>query len=261
MRPRFLVVLLALALPAAAQAKEPIKITVCGESGCSAASPAIHDDPFGGGGSDGVRRPPPGPYYRLELDAGGHEKWSIFYVPAARALAIPNERGWIDWRPLAGPGASVVRRLARPIEPFTEPTVSEALLDSRPLPGDPGSYLTLLQVEGALRTWPEGESVPLELRSERPSPWTNISFGYYPANDVLLQATGTFVRLPAALVADLEGSLRPGRSEKAAPPFAERPSTGLSWLWPALAAGCGLLAAAGAILGLRRLTGRTERLA
>lgn len=260
MRRRFLLVVLALAVPAAAHAKEPIKITVCGESGCSAASPAIRENPFPGGGSDGVQMVPPGPYYRLELDAGGNDRWSIFYVPGTRTLAIPTERGWIDWQSLAGPGATVVRRLARTIEPFPAPTVSEALLDSRPLPGDPGSHLALLHVHGPLDL-PDGESVPLELRSDRPSPWTNISFRYYPADDVLLRATGAFVRLPPELVADLEASLGRGRGDKAIPPAAEGASSGLSWLWPLLAAGGALLAAAGAILGGRRLTARIERLA
>ena len=257
---RFLLVLLALALPAAAQAKGPIKITVCGESGCSAASAAIHEDPFGGGGSEPVRPAPPGAYYRLDLDAGGQDKWSIFFVPAARGLAIPNERGWIDWRPLAGPAASVVRRLARTIEPFAQPRVSEALLDSRPLPGDPDSYLTLLHVDGPIDL-PDGESVAFELRSDRPSPWTNIVFRYYPADDVLLSATGAFVRLPPEFVADLEAPLGSERGDKASTPLAERPTAGLSWLWRALAVGGGLLAAAGAFLGVRRLAARSERLA
>ena len=261
MRRRVLPILLALALPAAADAKGPIKITVCGESGCSAASAAMHHDPFGGSGAGAPRAAPPGPYYRIDLNAGGREEWSIFYVPAARVLAIPNERGWMEWRPLAGPAASFVRRHARTIAPFPEPTVSEALLDSRRLTGDPDSYLAVLHVDGALDA-PDGESVALELRSDRPSPWTNVSYRYYPADDVLLRMNGAFVRLPPALVADLEASLGPEQVDRTARPPAERPSTGLSWLWPALAIGGGLLlAGVAALLGVRRRTARRARLA
>jgi hypothetical protein len=245
-------------VPAAAQAKEPIKISVCGESGCSAASNPIAHDPFGGSGDAG-QAAPPGAYYRLDLDAGG-EGWSIFYVPAAQALAIPDDRGWIDWRALAGPGASVVRRLARGVEPFPRPTVSEATLNSRPLPGEPASYLALLEIRGAFAL-PDGESVPLELRSDRPSPWTNISYRYYPDDDALLRATGTFVRLPPRLAAHLEASLSRQRDGTALSPPAKRSDgKGFPWLWLALGLGGGLLAVGGATLGARRMGVRGARL-
>src|SRR5215218_11331281 len=63
-----LLFLVAVAVPAAAQAKEPIKIGVCGESACSAASnPIVGHDPFGGSGVEPTDAAPPGPYYRLDL--------------------------------------------------------------------------------------------------------------------------------------------------------------------------------------------------
>ena len=258
MRRRVPLLLVVLLVPATAQAKEPIKISVCGESGCSAASNPIHHDPFGGSDVD-ANSPAPGAYYRLDLDAGG-ERWSLFYVPAARAVAIPNDRGRFDWRALAGPGAPVVRRLARGVEPFPPPTVSGASLNSRPLPGKPASYLALLETRGAF-VLPEGGSVPLELHSDRPSPWTNISYRYYPENDVLLRATGAFVRVPPELVADLEASLRTPRSENAATPAKRSNRAGFPWLWLALGLGGGPLAAAGAALAARRLAARGPRLA
>jgi hypothetical protein len=255
-----LLFLVALAVPAGAQAKEPIKISVCGESGCSAASnPIVGHDPFGGSGVEPTQAAPPGPYYRLDLHAGGDEGWSIFYVPAARALAIPDDRGWVDWQTIAGPGAPVVRRLARAVEPFPGTIVSEALLNSRPLQGDPASYLALLEIRGEFDL-PDGESVPLELRSDQASPWTNISYRYYPDDDVLLRATGAFVRLPPRLVADLEASLGRQQGGKAVPPSAKRSDgAGFPWLWLALGLGGGLLAAAGTALGARRLAARGPR--
>lgn len=253
---------MALVVPATAQAKEPIEISVCGESGCSAASNPIggHRDPFGGSGVGATQGPPPGPYYRLDLTSGD-ETWSIFYVPAASVLAIPNDRGWPSWLTFGGPGASVVRRLARGVEPFDRPTVSEALLDSRPLPGDPTSYLALLEIDGPLDL-PEGGSVPLELRSDQPSPWTNVSYPYYPEDRVLLRATGSFVRLPPMLVSELDSSLGAARPETSGPPPA-MPSqqSGFPWLWLALGLTLGVLAAAGATLLARRRAGRGVRLA
>jgi hypothetical protein len=257
-----LLFLVALAIPATAQAKEPIEISVCGESGCSAASNPIarHHDPFGGSGVGATQAPPPGPYYRLDLTSGD-ESWSIFYVPAARVLAIPDDRGWPDWLTMGGPGASVVRRLAQGVEPFNRPIVSEALLNSRPLPGDPTSYLALLEIDGRFDL-PEGESVPLELRSDQPSPWTNIIYPYYPEDGVLLRATGSFVRLPPMLVSDLDSSLGAERREKAVPPSAMRSDQGgLPWLWLALGLALGLLAAAAAALLARRRAARGVRLA
>jgi hypothetical protein len=245
-------------VPAAAQAKEPITISVCGESGCSEASNPIVQNPFGG--SDGANPPAsPGAYYRLDLHAG-RERWSIFYVPAAQALAIPDERGWIDWQALAGPGAPVVRRLARGVEPFPRPIVSEALLDSRLLPGEPTSYLALLEIRGAFAV-PDGESVPLELRSDRRSPWTNISYRYYPDDGVLLRATGAFVRLPPRIVEDLEAELGTPRSVETATHPERSDRTGFPWLWLALGLGVGLLAVAGATLAVLRLAKRGPRLA
>jgi hypothetical protein len=256
-----LLFLVALAVPSVAQAKGPIKITVCGQSGCSEASNAIVGDPFGGSGDGPTQAAPPGPYYRLDLDAGRGEVWSIFYVPAARALAIPNDRGWIDWQALAGPGARVVRRLANTVEPFALPAVSVALLNSRPLPGDAAAYLALLRIRGEFDP-PDGDSVPFELRSDRPSPWTNVSYFYYPEDDVLVRTTGSFVRLPAGAAAHLEASLSPQWDGRALPAPA-KPSDGKSfpWLWLALGLGGGLLAVGAATLGARRIGARGTRLA
>ena len=167
----------------------------------------------------------------------------------------------MDWQTLAGPGARVVRRLARSVEPFTLPTLSAALLNSRPLPGDAASYLALLEIRGGFDL-PDGESMPLELRSDRPSPWTNIPYRYYPDDDVLLRAPGTFVRLPPRLVAHLEASLGPQREGKALPSPAKRSDgRNFRWLWLALGLGGGLLAVGGATLGARRMAARGARLA
>jgi hypothetical protein len=256
-----LLFLVALVVPSVAQAKEPIKISVCGQSGCSEASSPIVGDPFGGSGDGSTRAAPPGPYYRLDLDAGGGEVWSIFYVPAARALAIADDYGWVDWQTIAGPGARAVHRLARGVEPFALPPVSAALLNSRPLPGDAVSYLALLKIRGDFAL-PDGDSVAFELRSDRSSPWTNVPYRYYPDDNVLLAAPGTFVRLPSGPAAQLEASLDPQWDGGAPAPPAER-SDGESfpWLWLALGLGGGLLALGGAIPGARRMGARRTRLA
>jgi hypothetical protein len=162
---------------------------------------------------------------------------------------------------VAGPGARAVRRLARSVEPFALPIVSAALLNSRPLPGDAASYLALLKIRGEFDL-PDGDSVPLELRSDRPSPWTNVPYLYYPDDDVLLRAPGSFVRLPPGPAAHLEASLDTAWDGTALAPPAER-SNGESfpWLWLALGLGGGLLAVGGAILAIRRMGARRTRLA
>jgi hypothetical protein len=256
-----LLFLVALVVPSVAQAKEPIKISVCGQSGCSEASSPIVGDPFGGSGDGPTPAASPGPYYRLDLDAGGGEVWSIFYVPAARALAIPDDHGWVNWQALAGPGARAVHRLARNVEPFALPTVSEALLNSRRLPGDAESFLALLKIRGEFAL-PDGDSVPFALRSDRSSPWTNVPYRYYPDDDVLLTTPGTFVRLPPGPAANLEVSLDPQWDGRALTPPAER-SDGKSfpWLWLPVGLGGGLLAVGGAILAVRWMGARRTRLA
>jgi hypothetical protein len=146
----------------------------------------------------------------------------------------------------------VVRGLAQGIEPFARPTVSEALLGSRPLRGDPQSYLGLLELRGA-PDLPNGESVPLELRSDQVSPWTNIAYRYYPDDDVFLGATGAFVHVPPGLAADLEASLgRRGDGRAVSPPGGRSDAAGFPWLWFALGLGGLALAAAGLTVRARR---------
>jgi hypothetical protein len=103
--------------------------------------------------------------------------------------------------------------------------------------------------------------VPLELRSDRPSPWTNVPYRYYPDDDVLLRAPGNFVRLPAEPAANLEASLDPYWDGRAlAPPVERSDGASFPWLWLALGLGGGPLAVV-AILGARRMGARRTRLA
>jgi hypothetical protein len=250
MRRITLVFMAALLFPAAAQAKGPIAITVCGESGCKAAGTwSGEHNPFDGTAVASTQAPAPSAYYRLDLELEGSERWSLYYVSIAGALALPDSRGWINWQTLGGSAASAVRRLARELEPFPRPDVSVALLDSQRLRGVPESYLALLDQAGPY-TLPEGESVLLELRSSRTSPWTNLSYLYYPDVDVLQRAPGELVRLPGPVAADLEASVAPSS-----------PATdGFTWAWLALGLAGAALVAAG-VLCARLLSGRRPRLA
>jgi hypothetical protein len=106
-----LLVALALAVPAAAQAKGPVTVSVCGAGACASVDTPFHGrDPFGGE-TRSVRAAPPSPYYRVVL-ASGRERWTLFYVPSAGALALPY-RDWLNWQELTGIAAPAVRRLAR----------------------------------------------------------------------------------------------------------------------------------------------------
>jgi hypothetical protein len=197
---------LALAAPAVAQAKGPITVNVCGAQACASVETPAHMNPFDGD-ARAVRAAPPSPYYRLVLESGD-ERWTIFYVPSAGALALPY-RDWLNWQELSGAAATDVRRLARRLQPLPPPTVSRARAGDRLLPGDPSSYLGLLAARPRIALPGNARPLPIELSSKTASPWTNVVFLYYPDRRLMQRGISDFVRVSPAVAARLEGTRPP----------------------------------------------------
>jgi hypothetical protein len=167
------IVLAALAFPAAATAKELKAVTLCGATGCATSSAPDDVGPLEVAFADNklreVASPPPQAYYRVELDVGGDGSWTQWYVPGAKILANRSETGapvWWDAQRFA-----VFRKLALRIKPFTAPTLSVVTVDGKRA-ADPNAYLALLGgLEPTMQPSADGTWVELSLTPSRPSPW------------------------------------------------------------------------------------------
>jgi hypothetical protein len=200
----------ALVAPGVAAAKELRQVQLCGPAACSTItdSQTLRQIPTGG---EAIGNPPAASSFytmKLTVDADGHEDaWTVFYVPAANAIAAPDELGTIEWFSIHGAAATgLMRRLVADLEPYPKPEITRATVDGRAVASDPGSYLELFAVE------PAGEAVPNEadwvfirLQSRQPSPWTSTasSFAYSPSAKLLERGT-EFIRVPDDIAADIE---------------------------------------------------------
>jgi hypothetical protein len=203
----------ALVLAAPAAAKELARAELCGPAGCVAVTG--EDDlrlvPTGGELTTGP--PPVGAFHELVITVGEgpdeHDTnpWTIWYVPSAGVIAAPGEGGAVVFMPVFGEAATFMKALARRVDPYPAPRITAASVGGKRVAGDPASYADLLTVPTAGLPLVEGELVPIELRSESRSPWTNesIVLRYAPDADVLLRGPD-HVRLSAAQAADVEAA-------------------------------------------------------
>ena len=207
--------LAALAAAAPALAKEPIRATFCGASGCRTfEDPATLNMIPGGEGT--VPLGPAVPYYRVEIVAGergnpqNQHSFFTYYVPSADAMAFEEPEGVMRYHPIFGaPTINLMRRLTRGLEPFPRPVVTRANVGERLVRGEAArSYLELFDA------LPESEPaeapndwIYIDLRSTRPSPWTDakIDLVYSPGEN-LLERGWTRVKVPAAIAADVEAA-------------------------------------------------------
>ena len=196
-------VVVALALPPAAQAKELTGLAVCGPESCERAEIAGfgHGDPFKGVAAN----PPPSQFLRLDfysdVDAAG---FSVFYEPVSGLVATQGQFRRLEWARLAPPLATAVKEAARHVEPFSAPRVTGVRIGARRVTGDPSSYLLLLAVEGpSIAPKTASEGLPIVIETADPNPWTLPGLVYHPDDDVL-QRSWTLVKLPAELAADIE---------------------------------------------------------
>lgn len=196
----------ALALPAAAQAKEINALAVCGATSCVDVDLAGfgHRDPIAGDSAtaDG---PPPSDFLRIDFTVDGQARaFMVFYEPRSGLVALEGRPGHVEWARLDPRVAPAVKDAAKRVQPFHAPTLTAVRIGAKAL-ADPGRYEALLTVEGRdvlPKTTRDAEVVYLE--ADVPNPWTEMQLLYYSDDDVLLR-NGSFVKLPGPLVAELEG--------------------------------------------------------
>jgi hypothetical protein len=251
MKRALLAAVLLLALPGVAEAKGLNGITLCGPSGCverkldglGHRSPIEESD-------TGLPAPPPSSFYRLMFGVAPYVDPSnaIEYEPKSALVALDwGVSRWTRWERLDPAIASVVKDLARKLEPFPRPTVTEVRIGKHVLREDAGSYLLLLGLRGK---YVLGNGRPVGIRFVSPvdDPWTAVGILYYPDNDVLLLTPYSSVRVPADLAADIEAARPLGAGDGGSSRF--------PWIPVAVAiVGAAVLALRGA---LRR--GRPERI-
>jgi hypothetical protein len=197
----------AVALPGTAAAKELDSATICGASGCR----TIAQPPESlASGEDGISDaiPAPGAFYTVELSvsSGGEpDSWRVYWIPDAETVAFRDESGRTTFERLSGAPLAAFRTATSGLEPFAGPVVSGATVDGRPV-SDPGSYLELFGRPTQVDAVPyEADWVPIEIRSRRPSPWTNAVLLVYSPSAEIVEAGGTtFVKLSRAEVEAVE---------------------------------------------------------
>ncbi|HXF97159.1 MAG TPA: hypothetical protein VNJ46_00935, partial [Gaiellaceae bacterium] len=165
--------------------------------------------------------PRPSPFYRVEVasEARGEAREAFFYVPAAAALrpaagpglAGPSLRQWLAVTPEA---AARYRALVRGLAPFPAPRLAAVRVGGRTVVEGAGTYLRLFDLPSAgAGSRRLAFPLPIDLRAERPSPWTggpeDLSFS---ARTGYLARGGEVVRVPEGLLDDLRAgrALAPG---------------------------------------------------
>jgi hypothetical protein len=202
-----------LAIAAPAWAKEPIRATFCGASGCRTFEDRATLNRIPGGEAT-TPVGPAAPYYRVEIvngeEGGATHSFFMYYVPSANAMAWDEPEGVMRYHPIFGsPTINLMRRLTRELEPFPRPVVARAVVGGRHVTG--AAAQTYLQLFDALPEAPLAESpndwVLIDLRSSRPSPWTDgtTDLVFSPSAN-LLERGWTRVKLPDAVAADVEAA-------------------------------------------------------
>jgi hypothetical protein len=212
--PVLLVLAAALALAAPAAAKELSKAELCGPAGCIAINDKDTLRNIPTGGETIAAQPPLQSFHTLRLtvtegEGGPEHTWSVYYVDRAAMLAWLNEGGTIAWTDVRGSAATLMKRLARRVEPFRAPTISATAVGGRTVSADPASYLALFEQTGGRLDYTTMPSdwVPIDFRSATPSPWTDSPFElmYSPSTNAIERATRHIV-LPGDLAADIEAA-------------------------------------------------------
>ena len=168
----------ALVAPSGASAKELVSATVCGASGCRTVTDKATLNAIPGG-EDVTGLGAPAAYYRLTLVTGEpngrRHGFTTYYVPSAKAMSW-SEDGLYRLHPIYGPTANgVMRRITAGLEPHAAPRITTAIVGTRRVTGAAAaSYASLFsageptQLDARPYDW-----VAVDLRSSRPSPWTD----------------------------------------------------------------------------------------
>lgn len=198
---------LALVLAAPAQAKELVQAQICGAEGC--ATTTDRDELMLVPGGEAIGTPPPlAPYYEVRVtiaEGDDTSTWTSWYVPSADMVAFRDPDGTTAFHPIFGKSIPFMREWAQQVEPFAAPRITAAFVGGKRVAGDAATYAELFAAESAGPARPETyDWVPVELRSARPSPWTDGGVGllYSPA-DGLLHRGPDLILLSDGLADDL----------------------------------------------------------
>jgi hypothetical protein len=117
-----LATLAALALPAAAPAKEVASLTVCGSDGCEKITTHAALQGFMDGGYETLAPERAGPFFTVKVtmrhagdEAGG---WTVQYLRAVNLVRAEADYGKDVWTRPAGVTAQALRRAARGLQPY-----------------------------------------------------------------------------------------------------------------------------------------------
>jgi hypothetical protein len=196
-----------LALAGAASAKEVVSVQVCGPDACSTVTDRETITRFEeSAGSVDVYTGPAAPaeYYlvRVAVDSGdnGIVTLESFYVPSARVLRGPDERGHAVWWRAPRAERTVLDSVATGVRPFPVPEVTRATVGQRPA-ADPASYLNLYRLKRTPSAHPKRSGWRrIRLTSALASPWTDgANVLMYLPRERLLQRDGEYVRLSKRL--------------------------------------------------------------
>lgn len=181
----------ALLAPAGASAKELVAATVCGASGCRTVTDRamLNEIP---GGEEVTGLGAPAAYYRLNVvtaePSGRRQRFTTYYVPSANAMSW-SEDGLYRLHPIHGAKANgVMRRITEGIEPYAAPRVTTAidLRSSRPSPWTEGKA---------------GRTLRAETSREIPWTWIGIAAGLLLLAAVLASTGGRPWRPPSRAAA------------------------------------------------------------
>ena len=207
-----LVAAAALAFPAPAAAKEPIRATICGATACTTVTDrgTLRWIPAGEA-SEPLGRA--APYYRVELVAGEYgnphnqHSFAMYYVPSENAMAWA-ESGTIRLHPIFGePTTKLMRELVAGLRPFPAPRLATVHVGGRRVDAHAAqSYLRLYEQtkESPLAESPT-DWIRVDLSSAALSPWTDggPDLVYSPSAN-LLEIGGKRVAVPDGLADDIE---------------------------------------------------------
>jgi LPXTG-motif cell wall-anchored protein len=117
-----LAALAALALPAAASAKEVAALTLCGTDGCQKITAHAALQGFMNGGYETLAPKQAAPFFSVKVamrhagdDAGG---WTVQYLRSANLIRADADYGKHVWTRPAGATAQALRKAARGLQPY-----------------------------------------------------------------------------------------------------------------------------------------------
>ena len=245
MKKILVVLLLALALPAPAAAKELSKLDVCGPSRCNSTSDRPLLQRIGVGSDGSVPADPPGlaPYYTLvyRVRPGPGESFNgrkeiVFrtsFVPLAHLVRGTDESGYVTWTTASQVFTNAMTKLTRGLRPFPTPRITRVSVGGT-FVTDPASYERLITITSENTDFVEAyDWTPVDYRSTRSSPWSGVLLQFSAKKHALLR-NNRWIHLDSSL----------SKQVQLGTALTDTDSNGFPWRWVGIAA-AGALAIAG----------------